>query len=286
MFSIISLKNPYSKPVFQVYQQIIIKNIDYFSGLAILNLMDLIQVLKNLGLNEKEAKVYISLLQIKRATAYSVAKHSGLKKPTTYVILDNLVNKGFANKIPGTKIVQYTAGSPENIFSVMESKLKEAKEILPELKALSRGKEHKVRVSYYEGIDGIKEMYGKVLKIMNNKEVVGFYSSAKNAPQNLLNYWDEWNKERLKRKIRSRGITPKDLSTKKWVENPQKYLLTLFVLPLEKYSSDVSIEVYDDLTYIISSKYLQGIVIDNPDVAKAIRQIFEMVWEKEKIHSA
>ena len=83
--------------------------------------MELIKSLKNLGLNEKEARVYVALLQLGKATAYSVAKHSGLKKPTTYVILDDLIDKGIVSKVPRAKIMQYTAISPEDLFSTYKS---------------------------------------------------------------------------------------------------------------------------------------------------------------------
>lgn len=250
--------------------------------IELINIMDLIQALKNLGLNEKEAKVYLSLLQIGKATAYAVTKHCGLKKPTTYVVLDNLIEKGLVNRVPRAKIMHYIAISPEDFFSIAESRIINARTALPELKALSRGGEYKVNVAYYEGLGGIKEMYNKILKTMGNKEVVGFYAHAKHAPSGLTDYWEEWTEERLKKNIKVRGITPKDTSTQKWIKNQTRYLLDLKALPLEKYDSDVSIEVYENFTQIVSSKYLQGILIENPDVAKAIKQIFELAWEKEK----
>ena len=55
--------------------------------------MELKEALQTIGLNEKECAVYLALLQLGRASAYSVAQKSGLKKPTTYVILDELIEK-------------------------------------------------------------------------------------------------------------------------------------------------------------------------------------------------
>ena len=42
------------------------------------------------------------------------------------------------------------------------------------------------------------------------------------------------------------------------------------------------IEVYKNYTQIISHRYLQGLLIYNPDIAKAIKQIFNLVWESIK----
>ena len=46
--------------------------------------METIEALKNLGLNEKEAKVYLALLQTGKSKAYVVSKYSGLKKTTNF----------------------------------------------------------------------------------------------------------------------------------------------------------------------------------------------------------
>ncbi len=242
-------------------------------------IMNLVEALQNIGLNEKEAKVYVALLQIGKGTAYSVAKHSGLKKPTTYVILEQLIKKGAANKIPKENILRYVAVDPDELFSVIEAKVINAKQALPELKALSKGKEYKVTTTYYEGTDGIEEMYKKVLKTMRNQEVVGFYAHAKNNSPEMLELWDDWTNKRTERNINVRAITPADAKTTEWVKGKERHLLKVKFVPNEEYDSNVSIEVYDNFVQIISSQYLQGVLIDNPDIANTMRQIFEMVWK-------
>lgn len=241
--------------------------------------MSIVEALQNIGLNEKEAMVYVALLQIGRGTAYSVAKHSGLKKPTTYVILEQLIKKGAANKIPRENILRYVAVNPEELFSVAETRVINAKQALPELKALRKGKEYKVATTYYEGIDGIEEMYKKTLKTMRNKEIVGFYAGAKNNIPEMMGLWDDWTNKRAERNINVRAITPEDAKTVEWVKNKIGHLLKIKFVPNEEYNSSVSIEVCDNFVQIISSQYLHGILIDNPDIADTVRQIFEMVWK-------
>lgn len=241
--------------------------------------MNLIEALRNLGLNEKEAKVYLALLQLGRGTAYSIAKHSGLKKPTTYVILEQLIKKGAVNKIPKENILRYIAINPDELFSAVEAKMNNAKQVLPELKALSKGKEYKVTTTYYEGIDGIEEMYKKTLKTMRNKEIVGFYASAKNNIPEMMRLWDDWTNKRAERNINVRAITTEDAKTVEWIRGKTNNLLNFKLISSEEYDSSVSIEVYDNFVQIISSRYLQGVLIDNPDIANTMRQIFEMVWK-------
>ena len=100
--------------------------------------MQITEALQNLGLNEKEAKVYIALIQLGKATAYSIATRSNLKKPTTYVVLETLIDKGIVQKLPRAKKAVYVAIAPEELFAVAKSKIKNAEEeILPELKRVT-----------------------------------------------------------------------------------------------------------------------------------------------------
>lgn len=251
--------------------------------------MDLMESLINLGLNEKEARVYLALLPLEKATAYTVATRSGLKKPTAYVVLDNLVSKGFALKIPQKDKHYFLAKSPKECMSIAREKLYSAEEFLPELMAMRKTTEEKANISYFEGIDGIREMYKNVLGVMKNKpeenkNLVAFYAHTKDTPANFRKYLEEMVEKFREEKIQRRYITTKHPTVKKYFD--KKLIQGLHVeaqaLPEEIYSSNISIEVYDNFTQIISHRYIQGILIENPDIAKVMKQIFNLVWNKTK----
>lgn len=248
--------------------------------------MNLVETLTRIGLNEKQAQVYIALVQTGKATAYSVAKHSGLKKPTTYVILDELIAKGIVKKLPQAKTMHYTAISPEDLFSIYKSRIANAeKEALPELKALSRGKGYKVRATYYEGMEGIREMYKTFQKQIKKKKYVAFYAHERDASPVLLDFFKEMRDEFLKDNIYREGITVYDESIKRFLD--PKYMKTrnikLKALPIDKYNSNISIEIAGNLTQIFSHKHLQGIILDNPDIAKVLKQIFKLLWNQDDL---
>jgi sugar-specific transcriptional regulator TrmB len=250
--------------------------------------MHLIQALSNLGMNEKEAKVYVALLQSGKATAYSVAKLTDLKKPTVYVVLDNLVSKGAVSKEPQANTSEYVAISPEELFAAAKRKIKKTKsEILDGLKNISRRHDYKVRAYSYEDMDGIREMYNKFLEDAAGKEYVAFYAHARDASAELNDFFDhEYGDKIRKLAIRRRGITVYDPTIIDKYLRPEflkKYAIKLKALSKDKYDSNISIEVFGNLTQIFSHRLLQGVVIDNPDIARAMKQIFELVWERDDI---
>jgi sugar-specific transcriptional regulator TrmB len=243
--------------------------------------MEIQEALRSIGLTEKESAVYTALLQLGRASAYSVSEKSGLKKPTTYVILDELIEKGLARKVPRVKKQLYTPVSPTEAFAVAEEKLSVAKTLLPELLALTKGEHKKVNTLYFEGVRGIKQLLEYRLKEMRGRELVGFYAVDLNADPELVRYFkEEWGPGLPKRDIATRVIAPDHPSMKDYRDVDEKFGRTVKTVPYETYSSEVAIDVIGDVVRIHDYKNLQGVALENEDVAKTVRQVFEMLWAK------
>jgi HTH-type transcriptional regulator, sugar sensing transcriptional regulator len=248
--------------------------------------MNLVESLKNLGLNEKEAKVYLALLQLGKSTAYNVATRSGLKKPTTYVILGQLVDKGFAVNIPRAKKQLFVAVSPDECMALVKEKIKLSEQDLPELLALKKKQEHRVNVAYFEGLPGIRESYKKLVRTMRDipiekRELVGFYAKRDRLDDDLERYFDELNAEMSQKNIKRRVVTTHaPLIAEKYLNQAllEKYKMKMKSLAEDKYSSYISIEAYDRYVHILSQRNLQSIIIEDADIADVLRQIFEMVW--------
>lgn len=248
--------------------------------------MEIIESLINLGLNEKEAKVYLALLPLEKATAYTVATRSGLKKPTAYVILGNLVAKGFALKIPHQDKHYFLAKSPKECIAIARERLSTAADMLPELMAMQKRTDEKANVTYYEGFDGVKEMYRLQLQHMKKKSTqerkfVAFYAHAQDTPDFMYKYWLELGEKYADMNMKRRAVTTLHPSIKYFLKKENMEHLGMDLRPLDEkdYSSNISIEVYDNFTQILSHRHLQGILIDNPDIADVMKQIFELVWK-------
>ncbi len=245
--------------------------------------MELLEALQTTGLNEKEAAVYTALLQLGRASAYSVSVKSGLKKPTTYVILEQLIEKGLAQRVPRVKKQLYFANSPETLFGVAEEKLLLAKQRLPELLAMTRGDENKVSTVFYEGLPGMKKLMEYGFKKHENHEMVGFVATDRDLKPELSEYFKEgWAPATKKHNISVRAVAPRDPSLTHYRKEDEKYKRIIKPIPTKEYSSEVAVLVLGDIVKIEDYKNLQGIAIENQDVAKAFKQIFEMVWKRVK----
>lgn len=250
--------------------------------------MNFTESLKDLGLNEKEAKVYLALLQSGRATAYTIAARSGIKKATTYLVLGQLVEKGFVLNAPRAKKQQFVAVSPQKCIETAKEKIETLERELPELLALEKKQDEKVSVAYFEGIGGVKEAYNRLIKHMKKKpmqerQYVGFYAKTDNLDSDLERYFTQMSEDLFQKNgIKRKAITTyNELIAKKYL-NPaalKKYNTESKALYESKYSSYVSIEIYDNFVQILSQRTLQTILIEDADIANTQRQIFEMMWD-------
>jgi sugar-specific transcriptional regulator TrmB len=120
--------------------------------------------LEYLGLSEKEARLYYALLKIETASAVSLSRRTGLKQPTVYVVIDQLVKKGLAREVVVGKRTHFSAESPENLKllvekekSQIENKIKKTESIIAELKAVDRESGERPKVRFYEGKESLKQ---------------------------------------------------------------------------------------------------------------------------------
>ncbi len=238
-----------------------------------------------LGLTEKEAQVYIALLQLGRASAYSVATKSGLKKSTTYVILGQLIEKGLAIEVPREKKQLFAPRSPEDFVTKAEQQLQSVKRLLPELSSLYRNLDiSKARTMYFEGISGMRQALWYKEKELRGKEIVGFFASAKTASPETILLFDEWNEDAVKNNTGMRGFSVVADEDDKFIRKLiQKYkgspLKNIKFLPSEFYKADVSIDAGEDFVRIDLIGAEQIVIVESIEFAKMFRQIFEMCWK-------
>lgn len=247
----------------------------------------LIEPLKNLGLTDKEARIYLALLQLGPATPYQIAKKAEIKRPTAYVIAEELVEKGLIVHVPGENPRRYIARTPDSFFEDAENKLSQAKSVLPELRSLQKGVEEKPSILYFEGVNGIEQALMHRAKELHNTEIVGFYADVSLMSPALLEVTEEFNKYRVRHHITARGIVTdteelRTLGFEKYfnLNDPQQASIQAKIISKDVYSSNASFEFFPEFIKIIFYDSAQAIIIESPTVAHAMRQIFQMLWSR------
>ena len=119
--------------------------------------------LKLLGLSDKEAKVYLALLELGATTVIQIAQKAGVNRPTAYVQIETLTGLGLVSSYMKGKKRFFAAEPPERLGELIELKKSEIKdqqdrlqEILPELEMLFTTSGERPIVRFFEGREGIK----------------------------------------------------------------------------------------------------------------------------------
>lgn len=236
----------------------------------------LIHILKNIGLNDKEARIYLSALELGTSVVSNVAKKAEMNRVTAYDILEKLMKKGFVNSFMKFNIRHYTATDPELIINEIINKTTHFKESLPALKRL-KGETTHPKVQYFEGLEGIKAIYADTL---NSKSEILNFANSQEIRRIWPEYDDEYVAKRVEKQIYLRGIAPQDEYGMLVHSHDGETFREIRLIPKDKYNFTNEINIYDNKVAIASFKdELIGMIIESHEIAETQRAIFRMVWE-------
>lgn len=128
--------------------------------------MHIEQQLARTGISVKAAAVYRACLQTGLATMTEIAKVAGLKRPSTYLAMDELIIRGFVSVSKKGRRTQYAPEHPRRFLQIIRTREREMERLLPELEALYEGPKDKPRIRVFEGRDAMLQMYDDVFRAM------------------------------------------------------------------------------------------------------------------------
>src|SRR3989344_4112937 len=130
----------------------------------------LLGILKDIGLSEREASVYLASLSLGPTTILRLARASDIKRTTIYGIIESLKQKGMISvELKGLKQV-YAPENPLKLERMIELRQLEFKNSLPQFMGLFKLKGEGSVIKYYTGISKMQEIYNDTLAEMRPHE--------------------------------------------------------------------------------------------------------------------
>ncbi|KKR21126.1 MAG: hypothetical protein UT48_C0013G0016 [Parcubacteria group bacterium GW2011_GWE2_39_37] len=243
--------------------------------------MDL-TILKKIGLNDKDIKIYLKLLEHGAMSVRSLAELAELNRGTAYDILKKLQELGLVAFYHQDTKQRFVAEDPEKLLKILkeqEAELKSAKEkfseLIPELKSLQDKDGNRPVTKFYEGSAGIKFILDDVLSSMKDLDKYFVYSSE-GIREDVYAAFPEFNNKRIKQGITAKTISLSagggtyGLDERKWLK--------------------ASTATEENMTYIIiyadkcafiardSSNNPVGVIIENKMIYETQKTIFKQLW--------
>jgi sugar-specific transcriptional regulator TrmB len=91
------------------------------------------QILKAIGLSDKEIKVFIASLQLGSSTVNEISKKSKIFRTYCYDLLEKLVEKGIVNYSIKSGVKYYESVDPSTLLKIEQDRLEQLKSIIPNL---------------------------------------------------------------------------------------------------------------------------------------------------------
>lgn len=242
--------------------------------------------LKKVGLSDKEARVYLAALELGSAPVQDIAEKAGVNRTTTYVAIENLIEKGLISEVEDNRKKLFIAENPDNINRIYRQKEEELKKeqeniysILPQLKALFNFGSLKPKMRYYEDSSGIENILEELLK--SQGKIIKLFINIDDAQKQLSIYKDEYIKKfadegyKLKLFYTGKNILNNFLNTSGFVQEALYF-------PIEICPLDAGFIILKNVVYVIflNREPIIGIVIEDKSFASTLDALFELSWKK------
>lgn len=241
---------------------------------------DLIKLLETTGFTEKEAYVYLALVELGTGNVTDISKTTKLKRSIIYVILEGLMKRGYASVLPNVKINTYQATDPTVILSQLKNVTKNFSEMLPMIRTLANKGRSKPKISYYNTREAILRAW----EIMGREDDIFYIYSCERSEQQYPGITDTWAKGYDKKihPLGNRHLVPNNKIeaeiTKKFLAAGERVRLLDDLnginMDFTLFSNKISIVSLEEQPFIV--------IIESEELVKSIRPIFEIAWAKGK----
>ncbi|MBU0615782.1 MAG: hypothetical protein KJ601_06835 [Nanoarchaeota archaeon] len=228
----------------------------------------MIEVLKQIGLSEGEAKVYLALVNLKRSQPGKISQETGMHRRTVYHALEALIRLELIKK----EQQSYVANDPKKLYSLIDVQQEQLDIALPSLKADYEASKDTQISNFFRGINGLKTILDDMIIKKSDIFVIG-----------NPNFTDEYAKtfERFDSRRRKTGIKMRFVCTRKYDHIPIKAAQFRF-LP-EQYDTVSNTYAYANKIAIIHWANEPLIIsIKLAEMTKAYKDYFDILWRIAK----
>jgi sugar-specific transcriptional regulator TrmB len=237
-------------------------------------------ILRQIGLSENEATIYLALLSNGSLSVYEIASKTGIYRPNIYDKLETLMKKGLVSYVIKNSKKYYIAAEPQKIEEYLEEEEERVWEqkgkldsILPNLTALANLPKTQTKVEVFEGKEGLKVFLRDITKTAKEVLISGIDDSK--YEETLPIFMKKYFAKLESKGIRERVITSDRPDIYRF-DNPTTYYR---FLPEQDFNPTNTF-IYEDKVAIVIWAVPQVVIrIEDKSLAKTYREHFEHLWK-------
>lgn len=245
-----------------------------------------IQTLLGVGMTEKEAAIYFALLNLGEATVAQIAERAKLKRSIVYVVLEELMKRGYASEFPGLKIRRFAPSDPTRLYRDLAANVENFKFMLPLLRSIH---ESSGKFPHIEILDDHKAISAVQRRLEYEKTTRYAYSLAHQEKYFPIEV-ERW---------RRHSLNPND-ANESWhlmaderegaafaqvfAERPRQHFRRME----QGVDFPIDVSIADGFISVTSFEPLFMVIIHSKKIAKSFAAIFDVAWKNSRtvpVHS-
>ena len=243
------------------------------------------QLLQDLGLTKSQAVVYLRLVEKGELSPPTVATLAGESRSNAYMILQRLEEFGLVERIEKTKKVTYQPLNPVALENLAERKRQkimktenQVKQAMPQMLSYFYSFTEKPGIRLLQGTEGLKEIYSDTIRA---KEDIYFLRTPSEVQVLGDDYFMRYKKRRADLGITTYAYTIDTPFARRLSRDDKINKMMRTWIKSADYNAPVEINVYGDkVSFLAYGKDIMGVIIHNPPIAEAMRQMFRLIKKK------
>jgi sugar-specific transcriptional regulator TrmB len=230
------------------------------------------------GFSDKEFNVYRTLVTRGPLIMGDIIDESGLHRPDAYKTVESLINKKAVHKVivKGKKL--YTAESPNTLKKVFEEVGEKVISKLGELEEMYTLPHLETRMSHYQGKKGITAMFSDLIDSQKKGDIFYRYTSEKDTEETNKLLPKDYRAIRDKKGLERFVITHGDVAKGK--QNRLERATKVIPKGEVTFKHDCIQLIYANKVSFINLSKLQGVIIEDENLASFQREIFKMLYKR------
>ncbi len=237
--------------------------------------------LRELGLGQKEADVYLAMLQLGPSSVQEIAEAAAINRSTAYLMIEELQKHGLASTFEKGKKLMFAAENPQRLvslvvheFSNVEAKRHRLEMSLPKLLAVFNTRDDKPKIRFFEGEAALEALRDEIHE--SRDPIWEVYA----VNERLIHIANIKGKERIERN--RRAIGGRALMAIKPGCVPPYFDIGRHearVMSYEQYPFSGDIAITGHCLYVVTMEHkVSGIIVESKEMTSIFRALFEAAW--------
>lgn len=238
---------------------------------------EILQKLGELGLSEKESRVYVALLPRQDTGTSNLIRATGLHGQFVYAALERLEELGLARHVVQNGRKKFSAGSPERILSLVEEKRLSAQQVVRQLQEKFAGK-HEQSFEVFQGRNAFIAYEFALLEKVPEGGVIDVIGSDEDQYIGIFGHEiDTYERRRVEKKVSVRYLTTAVQHNYLKVMIQQRKFFDYRILPSAAPAIDTDI-LLDKIVFHLYGDPVVSFSFTNKVISDGYRKFFEVLW--------